>query len=222
MSTTLSQLRTKVRNEMKTDPNGRIWGDTVLNDYINSAYLQVQSDGNFRWPGNDNGSASFSTTSGTTEYALASDFGWMELMLRSNTQLYEMDFVELKLRNPNSTTGTPSNYYIRGSNIGLDPVPNSSDTITYYYRKILATLSSDSSEIGLNDNFAPAIVKYAAYLAWSAPRGNADEAEKKYQDYKRELTRLKSAYLMRDTANLNFLTQRGGRFVYYPDRLNYD
>jgi len=34
MATTRSQLRADVRTELKKDPNGRIWTDAELNNYI--------------------------------------------------------------------------------------------------------------------------------------------------------------------------------------------
>jgi hypothetical protein len=41
---TLSELRIKSRKEIKIDPNGKIWGDAEMNDYINDAIFQVQKD----------------------------------------------------------------------------------------------------------------------------------------------------------------------------------
>lgn len=59
---TRSQLRGKLRTELKIDPNGKIWSDAVLNQYINTAYFQAQKDGNYKWRAND-GNYNFSLTS---------------------------------------------------------------------------------------------------------------------------------------------------------------
>ena len=220
----LAQIRASLRSELKTDKSGKIWSDLVLNDYINQGYLKLQRDGLFAWNGNENGSGTLTLVGGTQEYALPSDFGWLRLALNGSTQLIESSFGDVKIRNPNNTQGTPSNYYINGDYMGLDPVPSGSATVTLYYRKILASLTSDSSTIGLNSNFVPAIVKYAAYLAWSSPRGNADTASQKLGDYQIVLRTLMSAYRMRDLATLQYKLPRrfsNGRYnnTYYSDRV---
>jgi len=60
MATTRSQLRADVRTELKKDPNGKIWSNPELNNYINKAYLKVQKDGNFQWRENQ-ANTTFST-----------------------------------------------------------------------------------------------------------------------------------------------------------------
>lgn len=221
MATTKADLRTDLRTELKTDPNGKIWTDAVLDDYVTQAYFQIQSDGLFGWPANENGSGTITTAAGTQEYALSglSLFGQVELILNSSTELFPDTFKSVKIRNPLNVQGTPIYYYIRGANMGFDPVPSSALSISVYYRKILAALSTDSTEMALTDDFAPAIVKYAAYLAWSSPRGNRQEAEYKLPDYQRELIKLRNAYLLRDLTALNYRSIRQSYNRNYPDRL---
>lgn len=220
MSTTLSDLRSDVRTEMKTDPNGKVWSNAQLTDFANQAYLQVQMDGNFGWGVSENGSSSQTFTAGTQEYSMPSDFGRLEFILLSGNKLQPLSFEEAKIRNPNSTQSTPTHYYIRGSSIGFDPVPNSASSATIYYRKILTALSSDSDAISFSDNFAPAMVKYMAYLAWSSPRGNEQYAAARLEDYEREMNRLRAIYLYRDKADFNYYAvNRRTTQNYYSDRI---
>jgi len=212
MSTTLSTLRTKFRNEVR-DPNGKVWNDSMTDDFINRAYFQVQSDGNFRWPGNENGSSTVTFVAGTQEYALPSDFGWVEFMMISTEKCSPTSFEEVKIRNPNSTQSRPTWYYLRGAYIGFDPVPNGSDASgTLYYRKLLADLSAAGDLIGLDDRFVKAIVKYAAYDAWSTT-GREDKASVKYRDYEMEMKKLRTTFLGRDMGQFNYMVQRRGTFV---------
>jgi hypothetical protein len=43
-NSTRAELRSDVKTELKKDPNGRIWSDAELNNYINKAYAKVQKD----------------------------------------------------------------------------------------------------------------------------------------------------------------------------------
>jgi len=209
MATSLGTLRTALREEIKIDPNGKIWSNSVFNDNINAAYLQVQADGQFNWPGQQGGEQAVSLVSGTQEYALSTDLAVIELVLKGTEILSQTDFTSAKVRNLSGTQGTVNSYYLRGNNIGFDPIPDSSDTVTVYYRTLLDELTADGDNIELDDRFAQLIVKYAAYLTWSGPRGNESTAASKYNDYLASLNRMKLLYMMRDTAVLNYKVQRG-------------
>lgn len=222
MSTTLSDLRSKLRAEMKTDPSGKIWGDSQITDFANQAYLQIQVDGQFNWPANQGTSGIVSLTQGTREYSLPSDFGRLELAMLSTTKLWEIDFTDAILRNPTSSQSTPSTYYIRASNMGFDPVPSGTATVTLYYRKVLTSLSADADLIAFPDSFAPVMVQYMAYLAWNGPRGNADGAAKHLATYDEGLSRLFGTYQLRDTASLQYKTRRGNYSMpYRSDTLHF-
>tara|TARA_R110002012_G_C11524150_1_gene599803 strand:- start:799 stop:930 length:132 start_codon:yes stop_codon:yes gene_type:complete len=41
---TRAKLRSDLRDEIRIDPNGKMWGDSVLNTYINQAIFQIQKD----------------------------------------------------------------------------------------------------------------------------------------------------------------------------------
>lgn len=219
MAKSLADLIIDVRTEIKTDPNGRIWGDSALTGYINQAILKIQSDGLFGWPANENGSATISTVGGTQEYAIPTLFGQMEFILYGSSKLNPLDFETAKIRNPSNTQGVPTDYYIRGNMIGFDPIPNGVYSLNSYFRKIAAALVASTDPISLTDDFAPAIVKYATYLAWSSPRGNRQEAEAKIADYQRELNTLTNTYLLRNLDILNYRSMRSSTNHNYSDRL---
>lgn len=209
---TLANLRDLFRAEIKTDPTGRIWNDDTVNLYANQAYLKLQRDGQFKWSANQAGEQTV-TFDGSREYALADDFGTVDFVQLDNTQgntrLRSSDFSSVIRRNPQNTTGNPSYYYVRGANIGFDPVPTG-NTATLYYNKILPYLQENTDYMLLGNNFAPAIVKYMCYLAWSSPRGNAQEAINKLAQYNEELKTLQLTYLLRDMGGLTYTLPRRG------------
>lgn len=208
MATTLDTLISQCVDEVMTDKNKKIWTEARWIKFINQAIRKLQVDARYRWPENE-ASYSVTTTSGTAEYALPTYFVMSELARLDGTPLNKTTKVSLDSRVATQTTSKPSSYYIRGSVIGLDPIPNSAYTLAILYRKRMLPLSDGNDEIEFPDEFADAIVKYANYLAWSSPRGNRQTAAEKLQDYQLELKSLKEDYLARDIADLNIRVQRG-------------
>jgi hypothetical protein len=49
-------------------------------------------------------------------------------------------------------------------------LPSTSNTVDFDYRILNASFSSDSDESDYPDSFDVAIVKYAAFLAWSSKK----------------------------------------------------
>ncbi len=49
MANTLSTNRENVRNRLKIDPNGKVWGDSVLNRFINEGQREVLNDTDVEW-----------------------------------------------------------------------------------------------------------------------------------------------------------------------------
>jgi hypothetical protein len=204
---TLSTLLSSLRDYMKSDPKDKIWGADVKTSALNSAYFQIQKDGNFNWPQNQD-TTTGSTTSGTQEYSLPSDFIRMDLVqftdISGELQGYTK---ELTLRNGNTGTGRPSNYYIWSQKLGFYPTPDSGYTYRLMYRKRLPTMTS-AVDSAFPADFDDAIVRYAAYILWSTTKvqGKTTQA---LQDYKLFLDQLKNAYLYQDVKSLSFPYQRG-------------
>lgn len=212
MASTRADLRADVRTELKKDPNGKIWTDAALNNYINKAYAKMQKDGNFQWRENQ---ANYTTTTvvGTQEYALPSDFNKVQLVRYNWTNLLPTTKVRLKREYSSFVSWTPSKYYLYGSNIGFDVLPNDTQTIDLDYVKKNAGFSADTDESAYGTDFDTAIVKYASFLAWSSIDGKQQTASAELAEYQLEMDTLLSTYIFDNTEDLTMNLQRGNRYV---------
>lgn len=209
MAKTLADLRSQLQTELR-DPNDKIWNTSSKNQYLNSAYFQIQKDNNFQWRWN------IASSTLASPYVLPTDFTIMDLVTKDTTTLYLIDKIALRRSYKDiTTTGNAICYYYDGANLGLYPVDTSSLTIDY--RKKLTALSDDTDAIELPDDFADGIVKYAKYLAWSSPRGNRDSASEALSDYGQQLAMLVGSYGLNDMNNLNFGIQRSSSSQVYRD-----
>ena len=222
---TLSEIRTQLRDELKSDRTGKIWADSTLNNYINKAILNLQIDGQFAWNENEAQEDTFSLTGSVQEYDLPTDFGQLELVILndSNNEMYlkSTDFVSQRIRNLNASTSKPYNYFIRADKIGFDPIPDSGYIIKMYYRKVLEALVNDEDTFPFTDDFIQAVLKYGAFLAWSSPRGNKQTAIEKMADYNLEKEYLLQRYQTRDMPGLNYRVPRGTPALNNFKQLNY-
>lgn len=207
MATRLT-YRSRLRRELKIDPNARIWNDTTLNDNIQQALYQIQQDGNFDWPFND-GSYSTSTVIGTSTYALPSTFSRIELgtVKYNGGVLTPVDYRWLVSTNSSlAVNGTPTYYYLRGNNIGLFPRPSAVQTLEFLHRAKLEAFADDTTDNGIPDEFTEAVAQYAAYLSWSDMEGRNDKAIENLQNYKQVMEGLFDQFLgaRRDESNFRF------------------
>jgi len=202
---TLASLTSGVREYMKSDPNDRIWGLTVKEGALNDGYFQIQKDGNFRWAENE-ATASITTSSGVTEYALPTDFVKLDMVQNAGT------LGELSPTNKRNTMrsgagqGQPSSYYLFGGKIGFYPTPDGGITTNILYRKKLPVMTSTVGS-ALTSDFDSAIVRWASYILWSTTK-NSQKTVQALEDYKIFLQTLKNAHLFQD-ANIGFGYQRG-------------
>ena len=205
---TREQLRSDLRDEIRIDPNGKMWGDSVLNSYINQAIFQIQKDWNFGWRENQGGNSLFSLVSWTQEYDLPSDFIRVELVRYNGTELYKTTKNELKKQYDSFTSWSPCGYYILWTKIWFDVIPDGGN-IDFDYLKRVPSLASDDDIMAFPDDFDLAVVKYASYLAWSSPRGNEQTAWTKKQEYDMIMNSLRAWYIFYDTNDLSFGVARG-------------
>lgn len=205
---TLAQLVSDLRAELKMDPSDKIWSTSTKENYINSAYLQVQRDGSFNWRENQvEDDTSIAMVAGTEKYNLPSDFIRLDYVQTVENLFVLRASTLSKIRTRgNSGNSAPNEYFIYGTQIGFYPKPDQAYTTLLLYRRRLPTLTSSQDSL-LPDDFSQAIVKYAAYLAWSSPRGNKGTASEKMDDYNASMSRLKLTYLNQDSANLKFSYQ---------------
>ncbi len=207
MTYTRQQIRDRLRiNELKIDPNARVWSDSALNANIKTARERIQQDGGYDWYFNDGEDSSTTTAIGTQEYTLPDNFVRLELAKYDGSPLSPTTKKYLKATNRSLTSnGRPAQYYLLGNKIGLWLRPDDAKTLDLTYRKKLDDLATDADVEVMPDEFVEAIVQYSAYLSWSDIQGREDKAIQAMQNYKEAIEGLYSQYLgMRDDADILF------------------
>jgi len=218
-------LRTQLRDELKTDPNGKIWRDRELNRFLTRAWNKVQSDMQYGFDENEVIIGTITTVSLQEEYTLPSNFGEMLNVKDQNSwTLDEITKRDLERRTNNTdaeNTGQPTVYYLRAAKIGFWPIPIDVRTIEILYNAILTFPTDDTTALDItNLDLDFALVKYSAYLAWSSLRGNRRTALDKLEDYKDVLKDLKFRYLFK-SRSMNMRTQKTTDNYYNPRGLNW-
>lgn len=207
---TLEQIIQACVDEVKIDKHKRIWSDDLWTKYINQAIRRIQKDGNFEW--NENVTEYvLPLVGGTQEYDFVSDFVRMDYAIMEDGQILTKTTKQDVLRKGTTSNGKPVSYYIRGGKIGFWATPDKAYNVNVLYKRVMPALSSTNNTLEFSDSFEDLIVKYAAYLAWSSPRGNAQEAQMKLQDYRMELDSVKSLELANDMADMVFSNGRSNR-----------
>lgn len=210
---TLAEIKTKLRNYLKCDPNDKIWAESQKDEYLNNAYFHIQKDGNFNWPENQAAPATLTLTSGTATTSLPTGFIRVDLVQLTgiNNELGVTSKREV-MRRGTVSNSQPSQYYIYGGVIGFFPTPDTGYTASMLYRKRLTTMTS-AVDCAFPTDFDDALVKYAAYQIWSTTK-NTSKAAQALQDYKMILDTLKMGYQVQDTHDFNFAYQKfnGSRY----------
>jgi len=200
----LTTLRTKVRNEIKIDPNWKVWSNDIIDFSINGAYDKIQSDWNYARRENQE-NTTYTTISWTKEYNLPSDFIKLDLVRYNWQELVRTTKKELKKTYDTFSNWTPYYYYIFWTKLWVDPTPDNSWTLDLDYYKRLPTITELQDSL-FPDSFDLAIVKYASYLLFSQIR-NDNQSNLKYQWYWLEISRLLTDYIF-DDYNMSFWIQR--------------
>lgn len=214
MSASLSSLRDTVREEMKVDPKGVVWGNTVLNRYIKQAHRKLQKDMQFRFPQNEQRASSDVSPDGTNIEFDVSSFaiGSIEIVKFINGEtsgpLTFTNKPRLLESSDLDVAGNPSKYYLRNTYIGFDLIPPSGSTVKIWHT-ILVTAPTEDAESDLpnTDEVNTAIAEWAKYLAWKSPKGQRDEAAAAKETYGEILQELRYEYWI-EVENMQFNTQR--------------
>jgi len=181
---TLSSLRTLTRQQYRFDPNGRVFGDTELDNYIQQAYKHVQNE---MWLTLDSLEA-ISTVWGTQEYTLPTT------LFRIKDDGVKIDSTELSEASYEDTSGLtaqsqPTRYYLRetdtGLKIGFIDIPDTVYTINVFYEWYRTDISSSQAST-TPTKYDLLIALYAAYIAEYTLRGNTQNAVNKLQAYNQE------------------------------------
>lgn len=126
MASSLADLVSKLRNELKIDPNDKVWNQSTKEQYINDAYVQIQRDGEYNWREcqvEDN--TSIAMVPGTEKYALPSDFTRLDYVQTVDNLFVLRATILSKVRTRGNTgNAAPNEYFIYGNNIGFYPIPD--------------------------------------------------------------------------------------------------
>lgn len=181
---TLSSLRTLTRQQYRFDPNGRVFGDTELDGYIQHAYKIVQSQMGLTLESKE----ALAITAGTSEYALPTN---LERILDDGVLI---NTIPLEQSDYTATSGLtqqakPTRYYLReleaGLYIGFIDIPDASYTVNVFFKGFRDELSA-SEWASTPTRFDILIALYAAYYAEYTLRGNTQNAVAKLQAYEQE------------------------------------
>lgn len=176
--------------------NYRIWSESQVANFINTARLKIQSEGRFDWGFNE-AEYSFSTVASTATYALPTGFVRVVGNISyDGSNLASMTFREFRSKYPVATEeGRPSIYYLNNSSIGFYLIPNEAKTVRFVYAKKLTDLSADSDDNVMTSDFDRAIVLYACYLAYRQITGKEQKGLVCLQDYEEQMLILKESFL---------------------------
>lgn len=205
---TLSELYAKVRSEMKVDRNGRIWSNADIKEAINLAILTVQKAANFNWQIND-ACQTIQTVQGQAEYSLSSDSQGLQLVEYNSDAIFSADKLEIQALNKTLPAGTPRFYYIYWGNLGLSPIPTTSNQeIKVWYQKFLVPLDVDTDTLPFPADFCKTVVLYASYdlFTQTSDSTNLQRANVKLERYKQELNTIRLAYLIPDRGQVKYKT----------------
>lgn len=186
MSYSKSEFRDKIRSSMKIDLNGRIWGDTELDDFIDQSHEKAQSDVFYDGHDNEDQSYQFDTIPGTLEYALPVRAMAIEsvkisgLPITGRTKKYLEDHYNL------SQSGSPNYYYVSGGYIGFNVTPSSGQTVDILYRGSVAP-PTESTGSSLDDSLNQAIILRCKYLCWQNSTGNEKRRDDALAEYESEI-----------------------------------
>jgi len=227
MATTLTDLRSQLLDELKIDPNQKINSTLLLNRNINRALRKVEQSVGYALPENVT-SAVISTTSGTNESNLPSDFKRIAnphgVKVGGSTPLFPVDYVALLgFTDVAVNSGQPTQYYIRKSSssqwvIGFNPTPASTYAVTIPYYKKLTEMTDDSDESPLEEEYDEPIVQYAAYLTMRRIKGFEQKAADYRASYREAIADVVGNSMMANQYDNKVSGQRRERGYYWNPR----
>ncbi len=200
---TLSSLRTLTRQQYRFDPNGRVFGNDELDNYIKQSYEHVQNEMGLLLDKLE----TISTVSGTQEYSLPSTLTRIndEWVLIGNSPLTQGEYQDISGRTEQSK---PTIYYIKETDtvpsIWFIDIPDGTYAINIFYKSYRPTLSS-VQDATTPTRFDILIALYASYIAEYTLRGNTQNAVNKLQAYNQEKLHVGKARFKTTTT---FRTQR--------------
>lgn len=175
---TRSQIRSALRRELM-DPNGRWWGDSELNGYIDRWQDRVNAQLEFIW-----GSATTTHTNTATvgTSAIASDIERIDQIYFNDRRLVfkskeELELLDRDWRGFATTTSPPVVYEDDIENLAFWPPATGTYTLATYYVKELS-FAADTSTQALPAWTRYSAIPYCAFRAFNrrGPNHNTNKA----------------------------------------------
>jgi len=160
---TPAQAKAHVRNQVD-EQTAKFWSDAEIWSYLWDAETQLVDKANV-FTGND---SSTTTVASTQDYSVPSDLiridslSWNKVKLKAVT----LDVYE-SLSSPNYggtlATGDPVYYYLFNNTVSLYPVPDSAQTLKYWYTKEPTELTDSSTAFSVRTQYHNSLVNFAIY-----------------------------------------------------------
>ena len=132
----------------------------------------------------------FTTTSGTSEYALPSNFSNIISVTDSDGNAIPYISLSGVPKHDDDASSDDTSYFLRGSYIGVTPVPDDSTTTYYvYYQSKTGKLTSYYDNIDLPDNNFYPLVDFMIYRA--SIKLNRPDAKVHLQSFQEGINRMK-------------------------------
>jgi hypothetical protein len=203
MADTLGTMRTKVKFEC----GNKSGIDTVMNDAINDAIIEIAST--FQ-PQELLASASGSTANQTSSYSFSSVFSITDLLaivgVRNTTDDYRMkrgSMLEFMMQRKSTSNasgfGRPNKWARQGNNLILySLIPDSTArTVEVYYVQRPAELTADADVFPLNREWERPVALLAASYVWGS-LNNVEKSALKDQQYQATVSRRDTPEEMED------------------------
>ncbi len=214
---TLEALRSELRSRLSIDPNGKIWTDAKLDDYINRAinYVYTRTNLKLQWE-----VGTITLVAGTSEYSPATNYRRIinAKSVRLTAPIGDKASIDIHTdtawnfienHDLDDTGDTPTAILEIENKFVVYPVPTAAMatdySIQYRYSKYAPVLTEDSDEpSGLPSTWHWLLTVYAAYLALNRLPGKEGEAGKALADFEKDFTAMLWDLAYRQDATLTF------------------
>lgn len=165
---TLSELRTQVGNKLQDTSFTHYGGDnTEVNWAINQGIKIVSTLVPFDLLGTLQGIETATTTDGTAQYDLPSDFFWFKALSINTHYAQKISIEELPLITTNKfaeSSSTSPYCYLNEGKITYLPTPSATTVRILFYVEVATSLSSDTDPNPLSNLLDHAVILYATSI----------------------------------------------------------
>ncbi len=164
---TPSQALSRVRSQFSEDTAAFLSDVNDLYPYMSEAEMELANEVGFP----QTTDSSTPTVSGTQEYTKPADCLRIEILRWNGLKLKKIDLQEYETISgtyygATVTRGNPVYYYEYGDIVGLYPIPDTAQTLKYYYIKRPAEITAASTAFTVPEEAHPAIIDYCMFRAY--------------------------------------------------------